>query len=51
VLPASLDRAHAIGVNARIDRIGEEIEQGGAIDAPPFKLALARTAAQVALRI
>ena len=45
LLPSPLDRTHAVSVDARIDRIGEEIEQGRATGAPPFQLALARAAA------
>ncbi len=45
LLPSPLDRTHAVSVDACIDRIGEEIEQGGATGAPPFQLALARAGA------
>ena len=46
LLAALLDRSHAIGVDAGIDRIGEEVEQRGAIDAAPFEIAFLRPASQ-----
>ena len=38
--------AHAVGVDARVDRIGEQVQQRRAIDAPPFEIAFLRPASQ-----
>ena len=45
LLAALLYSSHAVGVNAGIDRIGEQVVQRGATDAAPFEIAFLRPAA------